>query len=146
MALDDGKKGKVVLSFRVNRRRTPNTDNHTQKRSPPATMHEKRSWWTRMKQATSHGSQGTYERHRRERAPSQQSRSMQRSRSVSNLAQHLMHGSKEPSRSLSLQTIVRLSGKSLLYLPPEYACNSLLLPTCFRATAQYLVQNGALLC
>ncbi|WQF86508.1 Putative Rho GTPase activation protein [Colletotrichum destructivum] len=38
--------------------------------------------------------------------------------------------------------MVRLSGKCLLYLPPDYAPGSLVLPTCFRATAQYLAQYG----
>ncbi|KAF4924482.1 putative Rho-GTPase-activating protein 6 [Colletotrichum viniferum] len=38
--------------------------------------------------------------------------------------------------------MVRLSGKNFLYLPEPYAPSSLMLPTCFRATAQYLVQYG----
>ncbi|KZL67955.1 RhoGAP domain-containing protein [Colletotrichum tofieldiae] len=38
--------------------------------------------------------------------------------------------------------MVRLSGKSLFYLPSGYAPSSLVLPTCFRATAQYLAQYG----
>jgi len=38
--------------------------------------------------------------------------------------------------------MVRLSGKSVLYLPPEYAPCSLVLPTCIRATAQHLAQNA----
>ncbi|KAK3326521.1 hypothetical protein B0H66DRAFT_617555 [Apodospora peruviana] len=42
-----------------------------------------------------------------------------------------------------LQSLVRLCGKSILYLPSEYAPSSLILPTCFRATAQYLVQHAA---
>lgn len=37
---------------------------------------------------------------------------------------------------------MRLCGKSFLYLPTEYTPGSLILPTCFRATAQYLVQHG----
>jgi hypothetical protein len=41
-----------------------------------------------------------------------------------------------------LQELVRLCGLSLLYLPTEYAAASLAVPTCFRATAQYLVQHG----
>jgi len=41
-----------------------------------------------------------------------------------------------------LQELARLCGSSLLYLPPEYATGSLAVPTCFRATAQYLVQHG----
>ena len=39
--------------------------------------------------------------------------------------------------------MVRLSGKSMLYLPHEYAPCSLILPTCIRATAQHLAQNVA---
>ncbi|CAK7264728.1 hypothetical protein SEPCBS57363_001227 [Sporothrix epigloea] len=45
-------------------------------------------------------------------------------------------------KSQSLQTLVRICGKSFLYLPCEYATRSLMLPTCFRAAAQYLVLNG----
>lgn len=41
-----------------------------------------------------------------------------------------------------MQELVRLCGSSLLYLPTEYAPSSLAVPTCFRATAQYLVQHG----
>lgn len=41
-----------------------------------------------------------------------------------------------------LQELVRLCGSSLLYLPTEYAAGSLAVPTCLRATAQYLVQHG----
>ena len=43
-----------------------------------------------------------------------------------------------------LQNLGRLCGKSLLYLPAEYAPGSLVLPTCFRATGQYLIQHGKL--
>ncbi|KAK4179182.1 putative Rho-GTPase-activating protein [Triangularia setosa] len=57
-------------------------------------------------------------------------------RSVSDLAMHLVNGDED------LQSLVRLCGKSLLYLPSEYAAGSLVLPTCFRATAQYLVQHA----
>ncbi|CAK7216227.1 hypothetical protein SCUCBS95973_002738 [Sporothrix curviconia] len=45
-------------------------------------------------------------------------------------------------KSQSLQTLVRICGKSFLYLPSDYATRSLMLPTCFRAAAQYLVLNG----
>ena len=41
-----------------------------------------------------------------------------------------------------LQDLVRLCGSSLLYLPADYAAGSLGIPTCLRATAQYLVQHG----
>lgn len=39
--------------------------------------------------------------------------------------------------------MVRLSDKSMLYLPPDYSPCSLVLPTCLRATAQYLAQHAA---
>ena len=38
--------------------------------------------------------------------------------------------------------MVRLSGKSLFHLPAEYSPGSLVLPTCLRATGQYIVQHG----
>ncbi|PQE25133.1 GTPase activating Rga6 protein [Rutstroemia sp. NJR-2017a BVV2] len=41
-----------------------------------------------------------------------------------------------------LVELVRLCGSSLLYLPAEYAAGSLALPTCLRATAQYLIQHA----
>lgn len=64
-------------------------------------------------------------------------------RSVSDLALHLMHGNRRDSlKDEDLQSLVRLCGKSKLYLPPEYSPSSLVLPTCFRATAHYLVQYG----
>lgn len=39
-------------------------------------------------------------------------------------------------------SLVRLCGKSTLQMSPEYASGPLVLPTCFRATAQYLIQHG----
>ena len=39
--------------------------------------------------------------------------------------------------------MVRLSGKSVFYLPSDYTPCSLVLPTCLRATAQHLEQNVA---
>ncbi|KAK3995612.1 hypothetical protein QBC44DRAFT_305194 [Cladorrhinum sp. PSN332] len=65
-------------------------------------------------------------------------------RSVSDLAMHLVNVVKRDSlKDEDLQSLVRLCGKSMLYLPSEYAPCSLILPTCFRATAQYLVQHAA---
>ncbi|EFX03761.1 RhoGAP [Grosmannia clavigera kw1407] len=49
---------------------------------------------------------------------------------------------KDALKHETLQSLVRLCGKSLLYLPSGYATRSLTLPTCIRAAAQYLVQNG----
>ncbi|KAI9743139.1 MAG: hypothetical protein M1818_003434 [Claussenomyces sp. TS43310] len=43
-----------------------------------------------------------------------------------------------------LDDLVRLCGSSPLYLPPEYAAGTLRVPTCFRATAQYLIQHAPL--
>nr|CDP25497.1 Putative Rho-GTPase-activating protein [Podospora anserina S mat+] len=67
-------------------------------------------------------------------------------RSVSDLAMHLVNGvmmRRDSLKDEDLQSLVRLCGKSFLYLPSEYAAGSLVLPTCFRATAQYLVQHAA---
>ncbi|GJN74874.1 hypothetical protein PLICBS_008967 [Purpureocillium lilacinum] len=62
-------------------------------------------------------------------------------KSASDLA-HMLHSRREPPRLVDIQDMVRLSGKSVLYLPPEYAPCSLVLPTCIRATAQHLAQNA----
>jgi hypothetical protein len=63
--------------------------------------------------------------------------------SVSDLALQLMNVTKRDSlKDEDLQSLVRICGKSKLYLPSEYSPGSLVLPTCFRATAQYLVQHG----
>ncbi|KAL2262444.1 hypothetical protein VTK26DRAFT_1293 [Humicola hyalothermophila] len=65
-------------------------------------------------------------------------------RSVSDLALHLVNGAKKDSlKDEDLESLVRLCGKSTLYLPSEYAPSSLILPTCFRATAYHLSQYGA---
>ncbi|ERS99305.1 hypothetical protein HMPREF1624_04504 [Sporothrix schenckii ATCC 58251] len=71
-------------------------------------------------------------------------------RSDSDPSNQLQPGSGSGSKSdvldtlknQSLQTLVRTCGKSFLYLPTDYGTRSLMLPTCFRAAAQYLVQNG----
>lgn len=49
---------------------------------------------------------------------------------------------KDHLKDRPLQELVRLCGLSVLYLPTEYAVSSLAVPTCFRSTAQYLVQHG----
>ncbi|KAH8888678.1 hypothetical protein GQ53DRAFT_871073 [Thozetella sp. PMI_491] len=68
---------------------------------------------------------------------------VRRKRSVSDIAMHIVHSVKKESlKDEDLQSLVRLCGKSILYLPSEYAPCSLVLPTCFRATAQYLVQHA----
>jgi hypothetical protein len=64
-------------------------------------------------------------------------------RSVSDLALHLMNGARRDNlKDEDLRSLVRICGKSKLYLPSDYSPSSLVLPTCFRATAQYLVQHG----
>lgn len=65
-------------------------------------------------------------------------------RSVSDLAIQIMQPilKRDSLRGEDLQSLVRLCGKSILYLPSEYAPGSLVLATCLRATAQYLVQHG----
>ncbi|KAK4127370.1 hypothetical protein N657DRAFT_611905 [Parathielavia appendiculata] len=55
-----------------------------------------------------------------------------------------MNATKRDSlKDEDLVSLVRICGKSKLYLPSEYSPGSLVLPTCFRATAQYLVQHAA---
>ncbi|PHH73841.1 hypothetical protein CDD82_5246 [Ophiocordyceps australis] len=61
-------------------------------------------------------------------------------RSVSDLA-HMLHTGRDGPKLVDIQDMVRLSGKSMLYLPHEYTPCSLILPTCIRATAQHLSQN-----
>lgn len=68
-------------------------------------------------------------------------RPLRHKRSISDLS--LRPKSKNDKlKDKDLQELVRLCGSSLLYLPSEYAVASLAVPTCFRATAQYLVQHG----
>jgi hypothetical protein len=67
---------------------------------------------------------------------------MPHKRSLSDLAMNLMAQKKDGFKDEDLQSLVRLCGKNMLYLPPEYAPGALVLPTCLRATAQYLVQHG----
>ncbi|KAH8668024.1 hypothetical protein BGZ60DRAFT_528362 [Tricladium varicosporioides] len=62
-------------------------------------------------------------------------------RSISDLSLRLKL-KKDKLKDKGLQELVRLCGSSLLYLPGEYAAGSLTVPTCLRATAQYLVQHA----
>lgn len=64
-------------------------------------------------------------------------------RSVSDLAHNLAHPRRETSKTVDIQSMVRLSGKSVFYLPPEHAPSAIVLPTCLRAMAHYLAQNVA---
>ncbi|KAJ9139403.1 RhoGAP domain-containing protein [Pleurostoma richardsiae] len=63
-------------------------------------------------------------------------------RSISDLAMHVVQPKKDFLKDEDLQDLVRLCGKSFLYLPPGFAPGPLVLPTCLRATAQYLVQHA----
>lgn len=67
--------------------------------------------------------------------------SLRHKRSVSDLTLRLKP-KKDPLKDKSLEELVRLCGASALYLPSEYAAGTLAVPTCFRATAQYLIQHG----
>ncbi|KAK0635416.1 hypothetical protein B0T17DRAFT_550153, partial [Bombardia bombarda] len=58
------------------------------------------------------------------------------------LVSYMKRDDDDTLKDEDLQSLVRLCGKSILYLPSEYAPGSLVLPTCFRATAQYLVQHA----
>ncbi|KAH8801690.1 hypothetical protein F5884DRAFT_889772 [Xylogone sp. PMI_703] len=49
---------------------------------------------------------------------------------------------KSPERSYDLQELVRICGSSIVYLSSEYSASNLTLPTCLRATAQYLIQHA----
>src|SRR5438045_9561380 len=49
---------------------------------------------------------------------------------------------KDTLKDKCLEELIRLCGASSLHLPSEYAAGTLLVPTCIRATAQYLVQHG----
>lgn len=63
-------------------------------------------------------------------------------RSMSDITAHYSQPSKGPSRVIGLEEIIRICGKNLLHLPLEYAPSPLVVPTCVRATAHYLVENG----
>lgn len=67
-------------------------------------------------------------------------------RSISDISLRIAGARKDAFKDRHLAELVRLCGSSPFYLPAEYAPGTLSLPTCFRATAQYLVQRGMLLC
>ncbi|PKK43158.1 hypothetical protein CI102_10776 [Trichoderma harzianum] len=60
-------------------------------------------------------------------------------RSTSDLGSSIR--SKPDLKILDIQELVRLTGSSLLYLPPAFSPHPLVLPTCIRATAHYLAEN-----
>ncbi|KAL2203194.1 hypothetical protein CC79DRAFT_1373340 [Sarocladium strictum] len=63
-------------------------------------------------------------------------------RSVSDIAHNLALSRREWPQTTDLQTMVRISGKSVLYLPSEHASGPIVLPTCIRATAQHLAHHA----
>ncbi|KAI0434621.1 hypothetical protein F5Y09DRAFT_337572 [Xylaria sp. FL1042] len=54
----------------------------------------------------------------------------------------LGHNKRDALKNRDLKGLVRLCGKSPLFLPTDYAPFSLTLPTCFRALAQALIQHA----
>lgn len=71
---------------------------------------------------------------------SQKDLRLERSTSAFSIRTHA--SGKDSLKDKHLAELVRLCGSSPFYLPTEYAAGTLRLPTCFRATAQYLVQRG----
>ncbi|KAI0903070.1 hypothetical protein F4823DRAFT_629708 [Ustulina deusta] len=69
--------------------------------------------------------------------------SLRHQRSLSDVAFNFVHHHKRDGlQDQDLRALVRLCGKSRLFLPTDYAPCSLTLPTCFRALAQALIQHG----
>lgn len=66
-------------------------------------------------------------------------------RSISDISLRMVGAKKDAFKDRHLAELVRLCGSSNFDLPTDYAHGTLSLPTCFRATAQYLVQRGMLL-
>ncbi|SPO06896.1 uncharacterized protein DNG_09590 [Cephalotrichum gorgonifer] len=62
-------------------------------------------------------------------------------RSLSDMATHITK--RDQPKEVTLEESIRICGKSLMYLPPEYAPAPLVVPTSIRATAHYLIQNAA---
>ncbi|KAI5924708.1 hypothetical protein F4810DRAFT_115279 [Camillea tinctor] len=70
-------------------------------------------------------------------------RPLRHRRSISDATLNIVHPPKKDGlKDEDLAALVRLCGKSVFYLPTEYAPCSLVLPTCFRALAQALVQKA----
>ncbi|KAI0166781.1 hypothetical protein GGR52DRAFT_584701 [Hypoxylon sp. FL1284] len=70
-------------------------------------------------------------------------RQLRRRRSISDAALDFVHHQrKDGLKNKDLKALVRLCGKSLLFLPQGYTLGPLVLPTCFRAVAQALVQHA----
>ncbi|KAK0385291.1 hypothetical protein NLU13_7767 [Sarocladium strictum] len=95
---------------------------------------EKRGWLQRLLRSASNDTPaprkaiaGTYPRHKR---------------SVSDVPIHTTLGRRDATLKVDLQAMVRVSGKSVLYLPAEYAPGAVVLPTCIRATAHHLAHHA----
>lgn len=95
---------------------------------------EKRGWLQRLLRSASNDDPGA--------TKSNGASHPRHKRSVSDVAQHLALNRREHPPSVDLQAMVRFSGKSVLYLPAEHAPAAIVLPTCIRATAQYLAHNA----
>lgn len=72
-----------------------------------------------------------------------QANKMRRKGSVSDAGLNSILLRKGPPQSMEIQDLIRVCGKSILYLPPGYSPGGrgLLLPTCIRATAHYLLHH-----
>ncbi|KAK8857077.1 RhoGAP domain-containing protein [Apiospora arundinis] len=103
---------------------------------PPKSLPErKNNWISRVLRQTSNG-QPTPD-------TTKPSERLQHRRSISDIALNFVYNQRKAAlKHEDLRGLVRLCGKSTLYLPAEYAPGSLILPTCFRATAQYLIQHA----
>jgi hypothetical protein len=103
----------------------------------PPKPQEKRNWLLRLLRSSSAGPPAP----QKAAGGKAEKQTLHRKRSVSDMAHNLLQNCREPYQPLDLQSMVRISGKSILYLPPDYAPGSLILPTCIRATAHYLSQH-----
>ncbi|KAH7160330.1 hypothetical protein B0J13DRAFT_433968 [Dactylonectria estremocensis] len=98
---------------------------------------QKRGWFYRILRSTSSQSMAA------PRPQTPQTLHGRNKHSVSDFAHAIAHPRRETPQSIDIQSMVRLSGKSVLYLPSEHAPSALVLPTCLRATAHYLTQHPA---
>lgn len=96
----------------------------------------KRSWFSRLLRSSTNPPPAPQKR------VSQEDKTVKHRRSVSDFAHSFVQNRRDPQQPIDLQTMVRISGKSLLYLPSDYAAGGLVLPTCLRATANYLSRRA----
>ncbi|KAI1197215.1 hypothetical protein F5X97DRAFT_334192 [Nemania serpens] len=69
--------------------------------------------------------------------------SLRHQRGLGDVTSNFGHNHKQDGlKNQDLRALIRLCGKSPLFLPTDYAPFSLMLPTCIRALAQALVQHG----